>query len=114
MAQTGIPNALAEIQERSKDVPWYNPDVGSQLGDSARELLENYSNIPAAEVEDHVYKVVCCLYKVSRELRLRNNRSVMKHGTSSHIHASVDSDFLTCTSRRPSSSAYSLLGFACS
>jgi hypothetical protein len=60
MAQTDIPNALAKIQERSKDVPWYNPDIGNRLGDSARELLENYSKIPASEVEDHVYKIVCC------------------------------------------------------
>jgi hypothetical protein len=62
MAQTDIPNALAKIQEQSKDVPWYNPDVGKQLGDSARDLLEKYSKIPAAEVEDHVYMIVCCLY----------------------------------------------------
>ncbi|PMD12413.1 hypothetical protein NA56DRAFT_613500 [Hyaloscypha hepaticicola] len=57
MAQTDIPNALEKIQERSKDVPWYNPDVGNKLGGSARELLENYSKIPASEVEDHVYKI---------------------------------------------------------
>jgi hypothetical protein len=58
MAHTDIPNALAKIEAREKDVPWYNPEMGSQLGDSARELLENYSRIPAAEVEDHVYKIV--------------------------------------------------------
>ena len=63
MAQTDIPNALEKIQERSKDVPWYNPDVGNKLGGSARELLENYSKIPVSEVEDHVYKIVCCQYK---------------------------------------------------
>jgi hypothetical protein len=58
MAQTDIPDALQKIEAREKDVPWYNPDIGNKLGDSARELLENYSKIPAAEVEDHVYKIV--------------------------------------------------------
>ena len=58
MAQTDIPNALQKIEAREKDVPWYNPDIGSKLGASARELLENYSKIPAAKVEDHVYKIV--------------------------------------------------------
>ena len=58
MAHTDIPDALAKIEAREKDVPWYNPELGNQLGDSARELLENYSKIPAAEVEYHVYKIV--------------------------------------------------------
>jgi len=58
MAQTDIPNALEKIEAREKDVPWYNPEIGDKLGASARELLENYSKIPPAEVEDHVYKIV--------------------------------------------------------
>ncbi|KAE9378513.1 methyltransferase domain-containing protein [Stipitochalara longipes BDJ] len=57
MAQTDIPNALQKIEARDKDVPWYHPDLGNKLGDSARELLENYSKIPAAEVENHVHKI---------------------------------------------------------
>jgi len=41
-----------------KNVPGCNPEIGNKLGESARKLLENYSKIPAAEVEDHVYKIV--------------------------------------------------------
>jgi hypothetical protein len=58
MAHTDIPNALAKIEAREKGVPWYDPEIGKKLGDSARELLENYSRVPAAEVEDHVYRIV--------------------------------------------------------
>jgi len=58
MAHTEIPDALSKIEAREKDVPWYSPEIGNQRGDSARELLENYSKIPAAEVEDNVYKIV--------------------------------------------------------
>lgn len=58
MAQTDVPEALAKIDRRSKDVPWYSSDMGNKLGDSARELLEKYSKIPADEVESHVYAVV--------------------------------------------------------
>ncbi|KAF4634146.1 hypothetical protein G7Y89_g3962 [Cudoniella acicularis] len=57
MAETDIPNASTKIANRAKDVPWYNPDIGNKLGDSARELLETYSKIPADEVEEHVYKI---------------------------------------------------------
>jgi len=57
MAHTDIPDAMAKIEKRSKNVPWYNPDIGSKLGDSARELLEKYSKIPAGELESHVYAI---------------------------------------------------------
>jgi hypothetical protein len=58
MAETDIPDALAKIDNRDKDVLWYNPNLGKKLGDSARELLESYSKIPAEDVENHVYKIV--------------------------------------------------------
>jgi len=61
MAETDIPDALKKIDNRDKGVPWYNPDLGQKLGDSARELLESYSKIPAEDVEDHVYKIVFSL-----------------------------------------------------
>jgi hypothetical protein len=56
---TNIPEAEAEakIDLRDKNVSWYDPKL-KKLGPSARELLENYSKIPPAEVEDHVYKMV--------------------------------------------------------
>ncbi len=65
MAHTDVPDALAKIEARAKDVPWYNPKIEDKLGDSAREVLENYSKIPAAEVEDHVYKLV--MFNIYRE-----------------------------------------------
>jgi len=58
MADTNVPDAEMKIAKRDKEVPWYNPNIGNKLGTSARELLENYSKIPASEVEDHVYKIV--------------------------------------------------------
>jgi hypothetical protein len=58
MAHTDIPDALKKIESREKDVPWYNPEIGNKLGDSAREVLENYSKIPPGKVEEHVYKIV--------------------------------------------------------
>jgi hypothetical protein len=58
MADTDVQDARTKISNREKDVPWYNPNIGNKLGNSARELLENYSKIPASEVEGHVYKIV--------------------------------------------------------
>jgi hypothetical protein len=58
MADTAIPDAPAKFETRDKNVPSYKRDIGTKLGDSARELLEDYSKIPAAEVEEHVYKIV--------------------------------------------------------
>lgn len=58
MADIDVPDVLGKIDKRSKDVPWYNSDMGNKLGVSARELLEKYSKIPADEVENHVYSVV--------------------------------------------------------
>ena len=66
MAQTDIPDAPKKIDNRDKDVPWYNPNLGQKLGDSARELLESYSKIPADDVEDHVYRIVFIVKVVRR------------------------------------------------
>jgi hypothetical protein len=46
-----------KIDLRDKNVPWYDRKL-KKLGPSVRELLENYSKIPPAEVEDHIYKIV--------------------------------------------------------
>lgn len=58
MAQTDIPDAATKIRTRAKDVPWYSANLGSKLGAPVRQLLENYSSIPADRVEAHVYAVV--------------------------------------------------------
>ena len=54
---TNIPDAEAKMDLRDKNVSWYYPKL-EILGPSARELLESYSKIPRAEVEDHIYKMV--------------------------------------------------------
>ncbi|KAI9776897.1 MAG: hypothetical protein M1835_005387, partial [Candelina submexicana] len=41
---------------RDKDVPWYTDNVEA-ISDEARELLENYSKIPAEKVNAHILKV---------------------------------------------------------
>ncbi|KAI9705126.1 MAG: hypothetical protein M1836_006909 [Candelina mexicana] len=41
---------------RDKDVPWYTENVEA-ISDEARELLENYSKIPAEKVNAHILKV---------------------------------------------------------
>jgi SAM-dependent methyltransferase len=61
MAQTDIPDAQQKIGSRDKDVPWYNDSIGSQLGPSARKLLEEYSHIPVDQVESHIYAIVRAL-----------------------------------------------------
>jgi hypothetical protein len=58
MAHTDIPDAQTRIGSRDKDVPWYTDSIGSRLGPSARKLLEEYSHIPADQVESHIYAVV--------------------------------------------------------
>jgi SAM-dependent methyltransferase len=57
MAATEISNPRPMIGSYEKDVPWYNPNI-TNLSPSTRELLETYSKVPAASVEDHVLKMV--------------------------------------------------------
>jgi hypothetical protein len=42
----------------SKDVPWYNGDIGVKLGPKAREILQGYAKIPSSELESHVSVIV--------------------------------------------------------
>lgn len=58
MAQTDVLGAVDKIDARSKEVPWYSDSIGSKLDGPARDLLVNYSKIPADKVEEHVYKIV--------------------------------------------------------
>ena len=55
------PRKIAASISRSKEFPWYEESVGEKLTIGIRTLLEGYSGIPAKEVEDHVYKIVCTL-----------------------------------------------------
>jgi hypothetical protein len=49
---------MSHSRNKSTDVAWYNEDVGNKLGPKAREILEEYSKIPADQVESHVSKIV--------------------------------------------------------
>ena len=66
--RTNIPDAEVKIDLRDKDLPWYYPEL-KKLGPSARELLENYSKIPPAEVEDHIYKMVSFVLNLIEEAK---------------------------------------------
>ena len=98
MAWTDVPDVEAKINAREKNVPWYNPSIDKKLGPSVRELLENYSKIPQAEVEDHVYKIVSFTKIFKKSVQVTRTNSVMRLGISSHIHASVVSDSSSCES----------------
>jgi hypothetical protein len=39
----------------------YDEDLSQVISPSTRQVLENYSKIPPAEVEPHIYAVVCCM-----------------------------------------------------
>lgn len=43
---------------RSVSWPWYHHTLTTELTLDARALLEQYSKIPLADVEDHVYRIV--------------------------------------------------------
>ncbi len=42
----------------SKEVVWYDPDIESNIRPEMRDLLVNYSKIPAEEMVAHIDKVV--------------------------------------------------------
>jgi hypothetical protein len=85
-AWTDIEGAEEKIDLRAKNVPWYDPKL-KKLGASARELLENYSKIPPAEVESHIYKIVCLFLRPIRKVMLNRTYSMMKPGMSFRTHA---------------------------
>jgi hypothetical protein len=58
MANTDIRDAQTKIGSRDKDVPWYTDSIGTRLGPATRKLLEEYSHIPAEQVESHIFAVV--------------------------------------------------------
>ena len=43
----------------SKDVAWYHSDVEGNIRPEMRDLLLNYSKIPAEELVAHITQVVC-------------------------------------------------------
>ncbi|MCJ1306706.1 hypothetical protein MMC25_000349 [Agyrium rufum] len=47
---------LTEEQTKRRDVPFYNPKL-TNLTPSARELMENYSKVPANQVESHIMNI---------------------------------------------------------
>lgn len=65
LGEASIPDTKAKMDLQDTKSSWYDQKLKS-LGSSGRELLENYGNIPAAEVEDHVYKMVGFLLSLFR------------------------------------------------
>jgi hypothetical protein len=63
------PLKLAATLSRSKQFPWYQESFGSRLTPVCRQLLEEYSQVPPAEVESHVYEMV----KISRSRHSTNS-----------------------------------------
>ena len=47
----------AEVDQYSKDVLWYQKEL-KHMSPACRELLENYSRIPPAQVKSHVLQLV--------------------------------------------------------
>lgn len=58
MASLKTAKDLAERAPRSKDLPWFQSNIGSSLTPSGRQLLEGYGGIASEEVVPHIYKVV--------------------------------------------------------
>ena len=55
---TASRDARLDSDRPSKDVAWYNPDVESNIRLEMRDLLLNYSKIPAEKLVAHVNEVV--------------------------------------------------------
>lgn len=43
---------------RSVSWPWYHHEIGFELTEEAREVLETYAKIPPDQVESHIYRIV--------------------------------------------------------
>ena len=55
------PREIAAGISRSKNFPWFQPEIGNKLTPSFRELLESYSGIAPQNVVDHIYTIVSWL-----------------------------------------------------
>ena len=51
----------AKSAPRSKNLPWFQANIGSSLTPEGRQLLEEYSGIPPEEVVAHIYNTVSLL-----------------------------------------------------
>lgn len=83
-------SSALQVGSREHTVKWFDETVA--VPPQARELLENYSRIPAAEVQDHVITLVSiAVFFFSgagqRAVRLTVTRSATKPGKSGHTHA---------------------------
>lgn len=58
MEQQAAPPDPSKLDRSSKENRWYYKDLTSHLPAMSRKLLEEYSQIPAEDVDSHVYKVV--------------------------------------------------------
>lgn len=53
------PTSNPQVGSREHTVKWFDPTI--TVPPQARELLENYSHIPASEVQDNVVTLVSIL-----------------------------------------------------
>ncbi|KAH7379861.1 hypothetical protein BKA64DRAFT_648169 [Cadophora sp. MPI-SDFR-AT-0126] len=57
MAQQAFTSYSSNFDRNSKENRWYYKDLGNHLPAVSRKLLEEYSQIPAEDVDSHVYKM---------------------------------------------------------
>ena len=58
MATVATAKDRAKTAPRSKDLPWFQSNIGSSLTPAGRRLLEEYSGVASTDVESHIYKIV--------------------------------------------------------
>ena len=57
MTSTSIAERRMAVS-RSKNVPWFQPKIGSSLTPAGRQLLETYSGVDPSDIENHLHKIV--------------------------------------------------------
>ena len=63
MSNSQGPKNQNEAIAPSKDLPWFQANIGPSLTEEGRRLLEEYSRIPHEEIDDHIYKIVSMLHQ---------------------------------------------------
>lgn len=58
MPDTDPRNLPTDHPLRSRKLPWYNESICGEITPQTVQLFEEYSNIPASELESHIYKFV--------------------------------------------------------
>jgi len=59
------PTSDSKVDISSKELRWYYKDIDGHLAPVSRKLLEEYSHIPAQDVDSHVYKLRDILWSLA-------------------------------------------------